>query len=249
MRIDWAPANEPVILHDFEAHVWAVPLIATSAIWDECWASLAADERRLASDFQFSEPRRRFVVARVALRRLMARYLDLKPKDVSIQADRQGKPRLASEHAGNNLHFNVSHSGDLALIAVCNGCEVGVDVEQLREVRQAEQIAKRFFHPLETQFVLAATTTARSSAFLRCWTGKEAALKAVGMGITGTLSAFCVPTDSDEGWIDLAGVPQRDLPSRCWLQRLSPCDGYVAAVASVEEECQIRCFAFSLAEN
>jgi 4'-phosphopantetheinyl transferase len=205
---------------------------------DELTRALSSDERARASEFRFDDPRRRFVIARGALRRLLGEYLALEPEKVKLTLDDNQKPRLADSHAASGLHFNVSHSGDVALIAVTIGCEIGVDVEQMRDVGHLEQIARRFFHPAETEAVLATPAAERTNAFLRCWTGKEAILKAFGTGITGSLADFQVPThEAPPGWIECD-------QSRCWLQQLTPCNGYIGAVSCIRSKRAVRAWTF-----
>jgi 4'-phosphopantetheinyl transferase len=246
MQLSWPSATIPPELAADEAHVWAVPLAADAAAWDALWHILATDERARADAFYFDDPRRRFVVARGALRLLLGRYLDVRPENIAITIENGGKPRLASEHAATDLRFNLSHSGELALIAVALGGEVGVDVEQLREVSDLERIAQRYFHPTEVEDMLNTASNQKIAAFLRCWTAKEAVLKAHGTGIAERLDTFRVPQSAGfEGWIDLSEMPRSAQDSQCWLMRLTPCDGYVAAVASMGRERRVQCFAFA----
>jgi 4'-phosphopantetheinyl transferase len=247
MQLLWPLARTPPELAANEAHVWAVPLAAGIAAWDALWSTLAADERVRADKFGFDGPRRRFVVARGALRLLLAEYLGVRPEDVAFDVDGGGKPRLATRRAASDLRFNVSHSGDLALIAVAVGCEIGVDVEQLREVSNLQRIAQRYFHPGEVDDVLGTAPEERPAAFLRCWTAKEAVLKACGTGIAGKLDTFRVPlAESFEGWIDFPGGRNTDQPSRCWLSWLVPCSGYMAAVALIGNCRRIHCHALPI---
>jgi 4'-phosphopantetheinyl transferase len=165
---------------------------------------------------------------------------------VAIELDQQGKPRICRKCDAEDVRFNVAHSAELALIAVTTGCEVGVDVERLRSVRHLEHIAQRYFHPAETMALLAARPAERDAAFLRCWTGKEAVLKALGHGITGSLAEFQVPINEFiSTWIDLPAelFPQH---ARCWLHRLAPCDGYRGAVATLGAERDVYCYEFDL---
>ncbi|HVT29114.1 MAG TPA: 4'-phosphopantetheinyl transferase superfamily protein [Lacipirellulaceae bacterium] len=232
---------------DDEAHVWAVPLVARRVDWGELWSMLAPDERDRADGFHFDRLKRRYVIARCALRRLLGGYLGVEPAAVRLTTDPNGKPRIGDVHSTSSLKFNVSHSGDLALIGFTTGCEVGVDVEQIREVGRLEQIARRFYHPSETEAILAAPAEERNKAFFRCWTGKEAVLKAVGSGVTGSLAAFQVPRSaSGKGWIEWSANPFAGKRWRCWLQPLSPCDGYAAAIAFVDWQRRVRSFVLAM---
>jgi len=246
MNFRWPQINQPVPLAAGEAHVWAVPLDISQAVWATLWDTLSSDERERADDFRFDPPRERFVIARGVLRRLLGDYLRVAPTAIEIVVDDTGKPRLAPQHAAAGLHFNVSHSGDLVMIAVTADCEVGIDVECVRDVSHLEQIARRFFHPSETSAVLGAEAARRNEAFFRCWTAKEAVLKAIGTGITGSLAEFQVPIGDtpSQSWIEWPVPPSER--RRCWLQQLDPCEGYMAAIACVQSQPAVRCFALSL---
>lgn len=247
LKTYWPQGPERLELAPDEAHVWAVPLADGPIASDDAWATLSSDERIRAEDFRFEDPKRRFVVARFALRRLLGRYLGVQPAAIEFDVDSNGKPRLAQKHAATGLRFNVSHSGDLALVAITAGCEVGIDVERLREVIRMDQIAKRFFHPSEAEALLATPIAERSVAFFRYWTANEAVLKALGTGITGSLAHFHVPPgDGSQGWIELPPGPGREKSSRCWIERLAPCEGYEAAIAFVGSERRVRCWSFAM---
>jgi 4'-phosphopantetheinyl transferase len=246
MQLQWPPATNAPELADDEAHAWAVPLVVGDAARQALWDSLAADERKRAEEFRFDELRQRFVVAHGALRTVLGNYIGQQPGDIAFALDDRGKPRLGSEYAATKLHFNLSHSDDLALILVAKDCEIGIDVEQTRDVSRLEHIARRFFHPAEAAAVLATAEDARNDAFLRCWTAKEAVLKAYGTGIAESLDAFQVPlSESFEGWVELSDLPNPDKGSRCWLRRISPCDDYVAAAAFMGTQRRVLCFTFS----
>jgi 4'-phosphopantetheinyl transferase len=152
-----------------------------------------------------------------------------------LAVDPRGKPWLAMpDRRRASLHFNLAHSGELALVAVAEGCEVGVDVERLRPVRHCDEIAERYFSTGERDAVGAAEPALRSAAFLRCWTAKEAVLKAIGTGLGHPLQTFDTSAVDPLGaWIEL---PARNevRPLRCWLVPMAPYDGYVGAVACLE---------------
>jgi 4'-phosphopantetheinyl transferase len=246
MKTFWPAAVEPVTLPHTDAHLYAVPIGQTSSRWMELSAVLSADERQRAEQFRVDPPRRRFVTARAALRTLLGRYLNLSPAAVSFSVDCSGKPRLGAEHCKSDLAFNVSHSANLALIVLTRCCDVGVDVEELRPVRHAQHIARRYFHPAEIETILSKPPADQDAAFLSCWTGKEAVLKAVGMGITGSLAAFSVPDHLDQdAYVEVPTYPHGD-NTRCWLQRFVPNSDYLVAVACVKSQRTVRCFAFDM---
>jgi 4'-phosphopantetheinyl transferase len=243
MKTFWPPAVEPVAMSAQEGHLYAVPLDTVGHRWAALWTLLSPDERQRTDQFRFEVPRRCFVIARAALRTLLSRYLDLPPASVVLAVGANGKPRLGDEYNESELRFNLAHTASLALIFLTRGCEVGVDVERLRTVRHAQHIAQRYFHPAEIEAIRLASPAARDAAFMRCWTGKEAILKAIGVGIIGSLAAFQVPMNLDEAYVE---VPANGgaTPARCWLQRIAPADEYLAAVACVGAQREIRCFEF-----
>jgi 4'-phosphopantetheinyl transferase len=245
LSLVWPEFAKPLDLPAKDAHIWAIPFDAEVEPDAASLQCLSDDERRRAEQFRFDAPRRRFIAARVALRRLLGEYLRVPPANVSLAYDRFGKP-LLGEPAGDSLRFNLAHTSDLALVAVTRGCDVGVDVERLRAVSRVESIAGRYLHPAEAQEILCAPARMRHQAFLRCWTAKEAVIKAIGTGLTDSLGAFCVPvTDSRGEWIDLAAIGGRDV-KRCWLEHLPPCEAAIGAVAFVGDERRISCFTLRL---
>jgi len=237
---DWPDYDGSAQLADKEAHVWAVPLDVRQTAVDAMTRCLSDHEIQRAGDFRVEDARRRFVVARAALRKLLGTFLDLDAAKVSLVLGESKKPALAVSHALSKLRFNVSHSGDLALIAITSGCEVGVDVERARSVGHSADIARIYFHAAEKDAVLKTPPGERDLAFLRCWTAKEAVLKAIGSGITGSLAEFQVSVDERwNGWVDCQGL-------QCWVQRLALGKDYIGAVACVGRERSLRYWTFNI---
>jgi 4'-phosphopantetheinyl transferase len=239
------PPNHPP-LESGDIHVWAVPVLSTETGLDSPAAILSPDERRQAAVFRLTAPRERFITARAALRVLIGRYLQIAPGSVAISLDPKGKPRLAENTLANEMRFNVAHSDRLALIAFTSRCDVGVDIERVREVRHVEHIARRYFHPAEIATIAALKPSDRHRAFLQIWTGKEAVLKAIGTGITGPLSAFQVPDVHDQESCLNVDVVTHVNPQlvQCSLRRLNPGNDYLAAVAVVGPPRKLRCLVF-----
>lgn len=154
---------------------------------------LRDDERRRAGRFRLARDRRRYVVARGRLRQLLATRLGTHPRSVELSCGAHGKPCLAPGSAAVDLRFNVSHSGDFALFAFCRGREVGVDVEAVQPMQDADAIARQFFSRGELQAYRALAPHDRELGFFTCWTRKEATLKALGVGLQSPLSEFDVP--------------------------------------------------------
>jgi 4'-phosphopantetheinyl transferase len=239
----WPISKRSVEIAPHEAHVWAVPLEGIqSAV--HLSAILSVEERSRAGRFYLDEPRNRFVAGRAALRTILSRYLGVRAAGLVIVDGEHGKPRLATTKGPAQLFFNVAHSADLALVAVTVGCEVGIDIERGREVSHWQEIAQRYFHDAEVRAILASPPAERALSFLRCWTAKEAILKALGVGLSGSLSALDVPVTEHEGhWVDVT-LQQARSPARVWLRSLSADADYLAAIAMAGESRRIRCFTF-----
>jgi 4'-phosphopantetheinyl transferase len=149
-------------------------------------AILSDEERARAARFVRARDRRRFARCRAALRQILGAMLGEPADSLRFRSFAKGKPEL-DRGLGRvePLRFNVSHSDNLALIAVSHGCEVGVDLERLRPISEAERIVASFFTAAEQEAFAAIDEQARDVAFLRGWTRKEAVLKGLGMGISG----------------------------------------------------------------
>src|SRR5262249_17462285 len=150
-------------------------------------ALLDDDERGRARRLLLPQSARRFILSRAALRAVLAAQLGVAPRDVALSGGAAGKPELAAhgERAGAgraapSLRFNLSHSGDLALVALARDREVGVDVEQRRPLPDLERLARRVLAPEEVADFLGLPEADKEAALLRCWTRKEALVKAAG---------------------------------------------------------------------
>jgi 4'-phosphopantetheinyl transferase len=195
--------------------------------------ALLDDEER-ARSMRFFRPsdRRRFVLAHAALRLLLARCLEIPPKAVRYETGVHGKPRLGPGLPP--LEFNMSHSGRLAMLAVTQDGSVGVDVEYVRDVPDALSIADMHFSTAEQEVLRSLPQAELRDAFFRCWTRKEAVIKAFGEGLNLPLDSFDVSLDpgatseinrSDGGRGDTARWSLRDVAAP---------PGYVAAGANAD---------------
>lgn len=164
-----------------EVHIWVADL--GEADWPPA-GNLQATERERAAAFLREDAAARWVASRWALRRVLSRYLDEAPAAIGLVSEEGGKPRLAD--ASSKLRFNLSHSGDLALVAITCGREVGVDVEEVEPAHDLLALAERALSSDAAAAVAAADPADRAAVFHQAWTRHEARLKCLGIGLGGT---------------------------------------------------------------
>ena len=187
---EWAQATDRVTLSDGDVHIWRMDLNAPERDIERLRALLSQDEHARAKRFVRPIHARRFIAAHGALRLVLANCLRIDPKSIEFQKNEHGKPHLVQETA---ITFNLSHSGDLALIGVTEGRAIGVDLERFRERLEMDKIAKRHFSAGEVAKLFSLSKdTLREAAFYECWTRKEAYIKARGEGLSLGLDRFDV---------------------------------------------------------
>jgi len=167
-----------------EIHIRLAALDRPEPELDQSECLLSPDERLRANLLLNKMARDRFVAGRILLRQILAYYLSLPPAQIHLSTNEYGKPRLAENQYENELCFNLSHSDNLAIIAVTHTCDVGVDMEQIREDLEFHAMAKRFFSSREQDELFSLPPEQQLAAFYRCWTRKEAYLKGCGCGFS-----------------------------------------------------------------
>lgn len=188
--VHWTVPLSPPTLYDGELHVWRIDLDAAAADSDP---TLDAAERARAARFVFPRDRWRYVAAHAALRRILGHYLGLAPAALPLRRGGEGKPELALPDAPA---FNLSHAGGLALVAIGRVRALGVDIETVRPLPDAELLAQRCFTPAERVVIATTLPRQRTLAVLTCWTRKEALLKTTGDGLACDLTGIHVGADA-----------------------------------------------------
>jgi 4'-phosphopantetheinyl transferase len=212
-----------------DVHLWIVRLEASDDNLARALSYLSPEETARAERFHFDRHRRAFALGRAALRVLLGSYLGREARQLDFVYGPQGKPALAGSPC--RLRFNVSNSGNLGAYAFTSGCEIGVDIEQHREMHDFENIARRFFSPEETAELLALPAAERTEAFFHCWSRKEAYIKALGGGLSIPLDSFQVTLRPGvaAGMVSLGGSAEA---ARGWtLHDFDPAPEYAGAIA------------------
>lgn len=189
-----------------QIHVWSFNLSLTDSQINKRYALLTLEERARADQFHQSIHRQRFIAARSQLRLLLSGYVNVPPEKIIFGYTKYKKPYLLAPE-DQALRFNLSHSHDMAIYAITLNADIGVDIEKSQSTYE-HAIAKRYFSQREYHALLQIPITYRPEGFYRLWARKEALVKAIGQGLSLSLSSFSVspyPVDEtivfcDQNW-------------------------------------------------
>lgn len=218
------------MLDSRDVHLWRVDLEAAAGGAAQWLRVLSPDEQTRAARFHRAADRQYFIAGRAILRQVLGSYLETDPKALTFTYSEKSKPALGGSEAESGLAFNLSHSGNLALLAVTRSRQIGVDVEQIRRDFDPAPIAVRFFSAVEQKQLAEMPPEQRTNAFFLCWTRKEAYVKATGEGLSLPLRQFDVSVAPHEKNALLATRPD-PLESKRWdLRDIAVQPGYAAAL-------------------
>jgi 4'-phosphopantetheinyl transferase len=235
IRSPW-PVGEPAApvgdgaddgIGDGTVRIWLADLDRPPLPAEHLERHLSSDERARAARFRFDVHRRRFATGRGLLRELLGRLLGAAPASLSFAYGAKGKPSLP----GSGLGFNLSHSQNAALLGVCRGRELGVDIEHMRRLDDAAGLVERFFAPREREIYAGLPGPERLAGFYTGWTRKEAYVKARGDGLSLPTTAFEVEMAPGSRARLLRFEEEPDEVGRWTLAGLEPADGFLGAVA------------------
>ncbi len=243
--ISWqAPPARPALL-PHQVHVWRVSLQRPPLPADMLWGVLDKAERQRAQRYRFERDRRRFVAARGMLRVILARYAGIAPAAIHFDYSDHGKPSLSDFP---ELAFNASDSGDLMALGVALNRLLGVDIERVRDDFGGLEIAERFFSPAEIASLRSLPPQARPRAFFRCWTRKEAFIKAIGEGLSYPLHQFEVTLKPDEPARLLRVVGEPDAARRWFLTDFPVHPDYEGAVIAEAPVADMAYFSWGIGD-
>lgn len=224
-----ALSEEEFLLATGALEHWAIPLQADRRAVDDARRLLSPEELRRSSSFYFERDRRRYVIAHAMMRLLLGMYTSCAPQELQLGSNDNGKPFLSRPN--RSIHFNLSHSGDLALLAISGDNEMGVDIEQLAKLHDRDALAERMFSTAERHALKHLHEDLRDLSFLLCWTRKEAYAKAIGDGLRTDFQKFDVNLTPHTRPRLIAINCDRTAAQAWSLFVLSPFPGYVGATA------------------
>lgn len=222
--LDSVPSDLPLDA----VHLWQRPLQVTGGDLEACHSLLSTEERERAQRYRVERPRSDYILTRGTLRSLLAKYLRRPTQEISFRYTDYGKPFLVD---GGDLRFNVSHSDGIAVMGFVRAREIGVDVEKVRKQSDVEQIAERFFSEHERRNLRKCAGDELHEAFFRCWTRKEAYIKAKGEGLSLPLHQFDVSIEREPQRALLATRPDATEAEKWQLINIPVQAGYAAALA------------------
>lgn len=234
MDIIWKHPPQHLTLNCQEVHIWKINLEQSSINVQNSFDILNEAEKNKAQKFRFEKHQKRYTMARSSLKRILSRYLSMTPQNVEFQYNDYGKPQLLEKLNNIDLQFNVSHSENVAIYGITCHYLIGVDIEYIRPMPEADNLAKRFFSRKEFEHISQLSSTEKYEEFFKLWTAKEAYLKAIGKGISGGLEKVEISTDETVRFINL---PKSD-DINYNLFYLTPHHNYLGAIA-VENNQQI----------
>jgi 4'-phosphopantetheinyl transferase len=223
-----------------EVHVWRITLDWPPARLRALNAILSINEQQKADGFHFALDRARYVVGRGVLRTILSRCMKREAKQLCFGCSTFGKPYLAAGSNDIPVQFNISHSGEVVLIAFTVGRAVGIDVERMRTDLEVDRIATSVFSPYERLALQSFPAHLRFHAFFDCWTRKEAYVKAIGNGLSLPLAQFDVCFLPGHDPALLATRPDTAEARRWQIKAVDVGPDYRAAVAVEGTGCQLK---------
>jgi|SRR5271165_1103849 len=214
-----------------EVHIWRIDLAKPGNS-----ELLSADEQDRANRFRFATHRNRYISGRATLRTILARFAERAPEQLIFEYTQFGKPFLPD----SKIRFNLSHSEDLAVLAITFEREIGVDVERIRQQKDILDVAERYFSGPEREALRSLPGSDRAAGFYRCWTRKEAYIKARGDGLSLDLNSFVVSLLPQEPAALLAANDGPEEISRWRMFTLDLHPQYAAALAVEDRDGRVR---------
>ena len=227
----WQFSQSQPTLEEGQVHIWRASLDLPTVVIDQLATFLSPDEIERANKFRFAQHKRRFIAARGILRELLSNYLQISPNDLKFKYGDRGKPELTGCKQDTPLKFNLSHSGEYVLYGFTYHHSIGVDLEHIREMPDAVKIAQRFFSDREYRLINSVEDTQKSAVFFKLWTAKEAYLKAIGIGLSGSLANVDITFDCVQSPRLLAISGSKTAVTSWSIYSCIPATSYIATIA------------------
>ncbi|VAW62835.1 4'-phosphopantetheinyl transferase [hydrothermal vent metagenome] len=201
----WHSENNDIQLLDNEIHIWLSYLNVHQARLKHLYPLLSDEEKQRSERFKFYKHRKLFIASHGFLHATLARYIEVPENGITFSYAKYGKPCITDEQNKKAIQFNLSHSGNLAILAVCQNHSLGIDIEFTKRNADWKGIIKRFFTQREQDRLLALPENRQKEAFFKMWTRKEAHMKVTGQGLHLSPDEFevSVPPEAAEFLVNL----------------------------------------------
>lgn len=224
----WISPPKDLALANDEVHVWLSSLRRENAEGFE--EIISSDERVKANRFRLPEHRSRFIAGRGILRIILAGYLRIKPEQIGFEYNLYGKPSMCGK-LENEINFNLSHSGELAVYAFSRERKIGIDIESVQAFSIDERTAARCLTSRETEFLSRLPENLRTQFFFNCWTQKEAYLKGCGKGLSFPANQIETLFSQESATVTVLRKEENCQKKGWSIRKLPSIEGYAAALA------------------
>ena len=233
--VSWKKPDNQMELASDQTHVWLISLELKSDRIRTLKSFLSNDELARAERFYFDKHRNHYIAARGQMRKILNKYLKIENEKLIFSYNEFGKPFLKNEL----LQFNLSHSHELALLAINLQHELGVDIEWMHRKTNLLQIGERFFSANEFAVLKSLPVDQQRQGFFNCWTRKESYIKARGKGLGIPLSQFEVSLRPDETAVLESTWHDPEAVKKWTLYAIDPHPDYAAALSINTSQTQL----------
>jgi len=212
-----------------EIHLWVLNLKQPYYTFQNLKKLLNEEEKFKLNRYIFNSDKKRYVVSHGFLKKIIGKYLDINPNDVSFRISSLGKPRLDETLKPINFEFSMAHSHELAIYALTKGRRVGVDIEYIHRKIDHMKIASKFFTKKERGILKTLPEHQRKKAFYNCWTRKEAFIKTFDEKLLDfqEFEVTIIPGEAPQ-IINIEGYPMES--THWYMISFSPAESYVGAL-------------------
>jgi 4'-phosphopantetheinyl transferase len=180
---NWSQPDPSLKLEENTVHIWLSYLNLHEARLKHLYPLLSTEEKERSERFKFYKHRKRFIASHGFMRSVLENYIETPAAEIAFSANDKGKPEFDKKTHKTNVRFNLSHSNNIALLAIGLNHEIGVDIEFLDRKNDWKGIIKRFYTATEQKGILKLSEDQQQKAFFQMWTRKEAYMKVLGLGL------------------------------------------------------------------
>lgn len=239
--VKWTNVSQVANLPENATHIWLVKMGEQLENLTYFQSILSDEEKSKVNNYKFSRDQQCSIISRACLRIFLGCYFDSEPSLIRLKKTKYGKPFLRSEP---NIYFNVSHTNELVLYSFTKIAPIGIDVEYIEQNLAFHDLSNMFFAKNEINKLKELDGEELRLSFFRCWTRKEAFVKAVGEGLSFPLNKFEVTLLGDE---PVCVLSENRLSKKNWsLHSFTPRTGYESAVVQQGEMGELSYFSLMI---